>query len=99
MDLDRGGVKREGFNLDPHDLLGLQLLEDSVQYAVLGPAIHACINAVPFAEPGRKAAPFTALFGNKQNRIEHFEVLKFYVPALNWQAILDSFVLLPSYLH
>ena len=99
MDLDRGRIEREGFNLDAHDLLALQLLEDAVKYAILGPAIHARINAMPVAKSRRKTAPFTAVLGNIQNRVEHFEVLQLYISALNRQAVLDLFVLLGRDLH
>jgi len=99
MNLDRGRVEREGLNLDAHDLLSLQPFEDAVQNTILGPAIHARINTVPFAEAWRKTAPFTALLGHKQNCVQHFKVLKCHIPALNRQAILDLFVLLGCDLH
>ena len=99
MDLDRGGVQRESFNLDAHDLLGLQLLEDAIQHAALGPAIHARINAMPVTKSRRKAAPFAALLGHIQNCVEHLEVLQFHIPTLNRQAVLDLFVLLDRDLH
>ncbi len=93
MNLDRSRVEREGFDLDTHDLFDLQLLEDAIQNAALGQAIHARINAVPVAKSRRKTTPFAALLGNIQNGVEHFEVLKFHVSALNRQAVLDFFVL------
>jgi hypothetical protein len=49
---------------------------------------------MPVAKPGRETAPFAALLGHKQNCIEHFKVLKFYVSTLDRQAILDLFVLM-----
>jgi hypothetical protein len=57
-------------------------------------AIHARINALPVTKSRRKAAPFAALLGHIQNCVEHLEVLKFYIPALNRQAVLDLFILL-----
>ena len=71
----------------------------AVQHAILGPAIHACINAMPTAKSWRKTAPFAALLGNIQNCVEHGEVLKLHIPALNRQAILDLFVLLGRDFH
>lgn len=99
MNLDRGRVERKGFNLDSHDLLGLQLLEDAIQNAALGPAIHARIDAMPVAKSRWKTAPFAALLGYIQNRVQHSEILELHIPALNWQAILDPLVLLRCNLH
>jgi hypothetical protein len=50
MHFHNGGVHFDGFDLDAHELLALQLLEDLIQYAILGPAIHAGIDGVPGAE-------------------------------------------------
>ena len=47
MHLHDGGVHFDGFDLDAHDLLALQLLEDVLQHAILGPAIHAGVDRVP----------------------------------------------------
>ena len=99
MHLDRGRIEAEGFDLDAHDLLLLQLLEDLIQNASLGPAIHARVNGVPLTKTGRKTAPFAALLGHIKNCIEHLKVMKGHIPALNWQAILDLFVLLSRELH
>jgi hypothetical protein len=49
---------------------------------------------VPIAKLGRKATPFAAVFGHKQNCVDYSEVLKFYIPALNRQAVPDLFELL-----
>lgn len=70
MHLDRGGVERDGFDLDPHDLLHLQLFEDAVQHAVLGPAVHARIDRVPIAEVLRQPAPLRAVLGHIQHSIQ-----------------------------
>ena len=47
MHLHDGRVHLDGFDLDVHDLLPLQLLEDVIQHAILGPAIHAGIDGMP----------------------------------------------------
>src|ERR1035441_4928375 len=99
MHFHRGRVQREGFDLDAHDLLQLQLLENSVQNAILGPAIHARVNRVPVAKPARKTAPFASLLGHIQNCIEYLKVRQPHVAALNRQAILNLPVLLRCDLH
>lgn len=99
MDLDRSRVERKGFDLDAYNLFHLQLLEDAIQNAALGPAIHACINAVPVTKSRRKTAPFAALLGHIQYGVEHFEVLKLHIPALNRQAVFNLFVLRSGDFH
>ena len=50
MHFDRRTVQGYRFDLDPHDLIVLQLREYAIQHAVLGPAIHAGVDGVPVAE-------------------------------------------------
>ena len=99
MHFDDGGVQFDGSNLDAHDLLTLQLLEDAIQYAVLGPAVHAGVNGVPVAETLGKSAPFAALLGHIQNRIQHRELGQAHVAALPRKTGLDAVVLRLGNLH
>ena len=73
--------------------------KNAVEHAILGPAIHARINAVPFTKPRWKTAPFTAVFGNKQDCIEKLKVRKIHIAPLDGQDILDLFELLLGDLH
>jgi hypothetical protein len=50
MNLDDGGVHFDGLDLDAHNLLALQHLEDLIEHATFGPAVHAGIDGVPRAE-------------------------------------------------
>jgi hypothetical protein len=71
MHLDRGRGERERLDLDPHDLLRLQLLEYLIENAVLGSAIHPRVDRVPAAETLRQTAPFAALLSNIiQHRVQ-----------------------------
>ena len=70
MHLDDGGIHFDGFDRDAHDLLALQLLEDLIEHAVLGPAIHAGINGVPRAETIGQTAPFASLLGHEEQGVE-----------------------------
>src|ERR1035438_42808 len=99
MHFDGGGVQCDGRDLDAHDLLALQLLKDAVQYAVLGPAIHAGVNGVPVAKTLGKSAPFAALLGDIQNRVEHREIGQAHVAALTGKTGLDAVVLRLGNLH
>src|SRR5271157_1854001 len=99
MNLDHGGVQFDGRDLDAHDLLALQLLEDAIQYAVLGPAVHARVNGVPVAETLGKSAPFATLLGDIQNRVYRREVGQTHVAALTGKTGLDAVVLRLGNLH
>src|ERR1019366_3316549 len=99
MHLDDGGVHFDGLDLDAHDLLALQLFKDAIQYAVLGPAVHAGVNGVPVAEPLGKPPPLAPLLGHIQNRVQHREVRQAHVAALTRKAGLDASVLHLCNLH
>ena len=99
MHLDRGRVERERLDLDPHDLLRLQLLEYLIENAVLGPAIHPRVDSVPAAETFRQTAPFAALLSNIQNRVQHLQIAQTHIPTLHRQRILDPLILRFCDLH
>ncbi len=99
MHLHRGRVQRQRLDLDAHDLLHLQLLEHSVEHPAFGPAVHPHVDRVPVAEPTGKAAPFAALLGHIQDRIEHFQIAQPHVSPLQRQRIFDLLVLLLSKFH
>ena len=50
MHLDDSAVQGNRLDLDAHDLSMLQLFKNPIQYATLGPAIHARVDRVPIAE-------------------------------------------------
>ncbi len=90
MHLDDGGIQFDGFDLDAHDLLALQLFKDLIQNAVLGPAIHAGINGVPRAETLGQSAPLAALFRHLQQGDDKLQVGDIDIAALPRQAGLDA---------
>src|ERR1700746_2058140 len=99
MYLDRGRVERERLDLDPHDLLGLQLLEYLIENAVLGPAIHPGVDRVPAAETLRQTAPFAALLSDIEHRVQHLQVAQAHIPTLHRPRILDPLILRFGDLH
>jgi len=99
MQLDDGGVQLDRRDLDTHDLLALQLLKDAIQDAVLGPAVHAGVNGVPVAETPGKSAPFAALLGDIEDRVQHREIGQAHVAALTGKTGLDATVLRLGNLH
>lgn len=99
MHLDAGGIERNGFNLDPHDLRLLQLGKHPVQDAGLGPTVHSRVNGVPVAKSLGKASPFAAVLGHVKNGVEHLQVGHADIAALYWQAVLDLGELCVGDLH
>ncbi len=59
-------------NID--DIVFLQCGEDVVEDALFGPAVRAGVDSMPITKFIGEPPPFTALFGNIQNGIEHLEV-------------------------
>ena len=99
MHLHAGAVQRERLQLDPHQPPPLQLLEHPVQHAVLRPPVHARVDRVPVAEPGRQAAPFAAVLGHMQDRVEHLQVRQADVAALHRETRRDHLVLFFGEFH
>jgi hypothetical protein len=93
MHLDGGRVQMDGLDLEAHDLLPLQLFKDVVQYAVLGPAIHARVDGVPIAKTLRQSAPLAPLLGHVQQCVEHLQVGKADIASLARKARLDTKIL------
>ena len=93
MDLDEGPVQRDGFELHADDLSPVQLGEDAIQHAALRPPVHARIERVPVPKPLGEAAPFAALLGDVQDRIEDVQIVERHVAALGGQAALDVTIL------
>jgi len=93
MHLDEGRVQFDGLDLEAHDLLPLQLFKDAIQYAVLGPAIHAGVEGVPVAKTLRQPAPLAPLLGYIQQRVEHLQVGKTDIASLAWKAWFDTKIL------
>ena len=71
----------------------LQLRENSIQYTAFGPAIHAGVDRVPVAKTCGQAAPFAALLGHVQDRVQHSQIGQAHVATLGWQTVLDQAVL------
>ena len=54
----------------------------------------AHVDAVPVAKMLGKTAPFAAILGYVEQRIEHGQIAQSYVAALHWQTIFDLSLLL-----
>src|SRR5258706_5675114 len=99
MHFDDRAVEADGFDLDAHELLMLQLLEQPIQHSRLRPAIHAGVNRMPPAEALRQRAPFAAVLRDVQDRVHDLEVAERDVAALYRQIRLDPTELLCGYFH
>ena len=90
MHFDSSTVQGHGFDLDPDDLIVLQLREYPIQHPALRPAIHAGIDGVPRAETLGQPAPFAVLLGDKEQGVEELQVGDFDIAALPRQAGFDA---------
>ena len=77
----------------------LQLRENPIQHAAFGPAVHAGVDRVPVAEALGQAAPFAALLGHVQDRVQHSQIGQTHVATLGWQTVLDQTVLCVGDFH
>ena len=82
MDFDGGRIQAHGLDANAHHLLALQLLEDPIQHAVLGPAVHAGVDGVPRSEAFGQAAPLAAVLGHIEQGVQQLQVVDLYVAAL-----------------
>ena len=71
----------------------LQLFKNAIQYASLGPVIHARVNRVPIAEPFGQTAPLAPMLGHVQDRIENEQIRMADIAALSRHTVLDLLVL------
>src|SRR5580693_6279902 len=99
MYFDNGAVEADRFDLDSHELLMLQFLEQSIQHAGLCPTIHAGVDSVPIAEALGQAAPFATVLRDVQYRVDHLKIGERNVAALYRQERFDPTELLRSDLH
>ena len=89
MHLDAGAVQRHGFDLDANHLSALQLLEDPIQYAGFGPAVHARVDRVPVSEPRGQSALLASLLGHVQHRVQNAQIRQTDVASLRGKAVRD----------
>src|SRR3974377_2204408 len=82
MHFDGGRIQAHSLDADAHDLLALQLLEDLIQHAVLGPAVHAGIDGMPISEAFGQAAPLAAVLGDIEQGVQQLQVVQRYVAPL-----------------
>lgn len=99
MNLYDGPLQAHRFDLDAHELLFLQLLEQFFEHPGLGPAVHAGVDRVPVAETLWQCPPLTTVLRNIQNRIDDSQVLARNVAVLVRRVLLDASKLLGIDFH
>src|SRR5438876_380832 len=99
MNLNDRTVQTHRLNLDADELLALQLREEPIQNARLGPAVHTRINRMPVAKALRQRAPLAAVLRYKEDGVYHVEVLVRDIAALTGQVRLDACELFSADFH
>src|SRR4051812_23815031 len=99
MHLDARRVERDCLDADANNLRLLQFLEQSIEYASLGPTIHSGIDRVPIAKTLRQSAPLAAVFGHEQDGVDHLQVAQADIASLPGQTVFDLGELLGGDLH
>lgn len=89
MHLDARAVERNSLDLDAYHLRTLQLLEHTVENACLGPAVHACVDRVPIAEPLGQSTPLAAMLRDVEHCIQNCQIRQTDVAALRGKAMFD----------
>ena len=74
MNFYNGAVKSHRLDLDTDDLSMLQLLEQSIEHPFFDQRFILRVNGVPVAKSLWQAAPFAAVLGHVQNRIENSKI-------------------------
>ena len=75
-------MQAEGLDATLHQPLALQLLEEAVEHARLGPAAHARVQGVQGAVVPRCRPMFTAVGGHLEDGVDHLEIVQSRVAAL-----------------
>ena len=97
MDFDGGRIQAHGLNA--HNLLALQLFEDLIQHAALGPAVHAGVDGMPISEAFGQSAPLAAVLGNIEQGVQQLQVVELHIAALTGKAGGNTLVLRLGDLH
>lgn len=87
VDLHDGAVQTDLFNLDADELFFLQFLEQPIQHAGFGPAVHAGVDRMPVAKALGPCPPFAAVLRNVKQGIDLGQVLVRGIAALARQVL------------
>src|SRR5580658_3057856 len=99
MNFDDRAIQRHRLDFESNDLGQLERLENVLERAILGPAVHPRVNRVPVAEPLWHGAPLATILGDVQDGVEDLQVGQTYIATLQWKELLDVFDLLVRKLH
>ena len=99
MNFDGGRIQAHRLEANAHQLFALQLGEDGVQHAALGPAVHARVDGVPRAKTLGQAAPLAAVLGDIKKRVQELQMGDPYIAALTGKTGGNKLALLLGDLH
>ena len=99
MNCDRGRIQAHRLDANVHQLFALQLRENAVQHAALGPAVHARVDGVPRAETLGQAAPLAAVLGDIKKRVKKLQMGDPYIAARTGKTGGNTLALLLGDLH
>ena len=77
----------------------LQGLKQSVQNTRRRPPPQARVDRVPVAEPLRQGAPFAAVLGDIEHRVDDIKIGEPHVPPLHGQQRAEHFILVFAQPH
>ena len=99
MHLHDGRIQTHRLDAYLHQALLLQVREHRVEHTGLGPAVHARVDAVPWAVVTGQGPPFAAVGRHVQDGVDHLEIVQSHIAPLAWQQRGDLIELLASQLH
>ncbi len=74
MYLDRCAIKPKTIDRHADHVVLLQSVKQPIQNARISPTAHPGVYRVPLSEPFRQGPPFAAIFGDKEDGIDHGQV-------------------------
>ena len=89
MLLDAGAVEAQHLDAPVDQMQVPQRSEQPVEYAHLGPAAQPGRDHFPFAEVLKQGAPFAAVLGNAEKRVDEDDVRNPHISALYRQIGMD----------
>ena len=95
---DRRAVQPKAIDGNADHVMLLKRGKKAVQHACIRPTPHPGVDSVPISEARRQGTPFTAIFRDKQYRVDHPQVRNLCIATLNRHVRRNKRVLLFCYL-
>lgn len=99
MHFDTRAIEPEAFDADRDQALPPKRFENPLQHASVRPPAKPHVDGVPIAEFLRQAAPFAAVLGDIEQRVEQLPVVDLHVAALHREERRQQSILRISQFH